>query len=545
MKIFKSIIILTLLVVFSCSDQDKELVLNTAESIKLTSQEEVSSFIFSDNIKVVEISGDDISDLSALNALTDVDKLIIQNNPKLLNLEGLQNLNSVNVALNISNNRSLGNFDKIKNLNVFGTYLVEKNLFNPKKETLNANYQLLNSISPKMDFYITSIQELNELIEKKYTVINGDLTFANPYQANITISSLIGLESITEIRGRLKFESLKIKDLSGLERLESVSGSLYFEGNSLLENLNGFGSLKLVGDSTTHLGDLFFNNNSKLNSFKGLKSLTTIFGALKLYSNNSLINFEGLESLDEVDKLHLELNEMLVNLEGLSNLKKAIKIFIKENQNLKDFSGLNSLENVSYYSVSSNPSLVDITSLNNSNKSGQGTHDFVIHNNSSLITLSNVTLKFNNAATIRILDNLNLKDLINLDDVSKRDPQLDLGLVIVDNNSSLENLKEFSKLNHTEKIIINNNKSLLTLTGLNNLVHTSNFEITNNESLHSLTGLGNLNSIAWHFNILNNTSLTNYCTLKEASDVLLRINVSGNAYNPTFTQLISDDLCKK
>ncbi|UZR99155.1 PKD domain-containing protein [Chondrinema litorale] len=97
------------------------------ENVVLSSQAEVDNFSCTEIIGSLTISGNDITNLNNLQTLQDISNdLYIIDNPKLVNLKGLENLNSC-VDIEIVNNVSLVSLEGFEVNSVYGNLKVNNN----------------------------------------------------------------------------------------------------------------------------------------------------------------------------------------------------------------------------------------------------------------------------------------------------------------------------------------------------------------------------------------------------------------------------------
>ena len=183
----------------------------------------------------------------------------------------------------------------------------------------------------------------------------------------------------------------------------------------------------------------------------------------------------------------------------------------------------------------------------------------VISNNDTLINLEGLE-KIEYLKTVLIENNdvlISFKALSNLVAISNpgRDseyPNEDF-LKIINNNAllNLEGLENMSVLH----LYIHNNDALLDLTGLSKISHLEWLSIKDNKKITSLNGLNSITAVIDYYDgikipgytvLLDNILLNNFCVLRDVDfDYPFTDNyqVSGNAYNPTLSQIKTDDGC--
>ncbi|MBC3759271.1 hypothetical protein H7U19_12705 [Hyunsoonleella sp. SJ7] len=503
------------LFILSCSKENETNDIELNE-IEFTTQEDINAFN-NEAIKKIgflKISGSDISDLSALNSLTLVSKLEIVNNPKLISLHGLENLLTVSESLSITNNRSLGDFEAIKNLNIDNlidgnslsnkgyvsknpnnSFKIENNLFNPTKDSLKITYKLKEKIYSG-NLIINCNQYLKNFIKEKYTIIDGDLTIKDD---NCTSNS--GLEVITS--------------LIGLESISKVNGTLQITSSPYISSLEGLENL-------TYTSHLFVNVNQTLVSLNGIENITSA-NRIFIGSNESLKNLKGLENLNLTESFEIIKNKNLTNLTDFVNFNYASSLTIKDNPQLVNLKGLENIERIQGgVNIISNNSLVDLTGLNGLSR----------------------------AKVIKIENNKTLENLKGLEGIHTEYGGISTSSgvdLIINNNESLENLTELD-IAAIGNLFITNNNNLKNLIGLNSLKSATTLKIENNDSLSSLLGLESLIRIINKFHVTNNINLVDFCPINKDFKIYNQFqssyNVTGNAYNPLINHMVSTDKCK-
>ena len=199
----------------------------------------------------------------------------------------------------------------------------------------------------KGDIRATSEEDLKEICDAGYTIIDGDVYFS--------VKALSLLDNlIEEIKGDLQLGSA-CTTLDGLYGLKKVGGNLIYSG-SALKSFEGLNNLESIGENlevnTYSDGDI---------TLKPLRKLETIGGNVIL---SNIDNFEGPENLSQIgDSLILNKMGSCQGLTGIRSLKnlKAVQIYSFEGLNnlttisgdlycrscfITDFSGLNNLQTI-------------------------------------------------------------------------------------------------------------------------------------------------------------------------------------------------------
>lgn len=191
-----------------------------AQYITLTTQEEIDNFSqnYPDLTEMDDliISGDDIQNLTGLSQIIGVNWLEIKDCPILLNLNGLNNLESIGQWIEISNNNQLTSLDDLESLIHFGRinadhFFIIKN--NPVLEDLNGldeiNFELIYN-----DSWINVVLEITEnpnLSICSYANLCEFISFLenHPYPSNTINNNGEGCETLADFFNNC---SLGLKD---------------------------------------------------------------------------------------------------------------------------------------------------------------------------------------------------------------------------------------------------------------------------------------------------------------------------------------------
>ncbi len=195
----------------------------------------------------------EITNINGLSQITGVEEdLVIQCCNALVNLFGLENLDSVGGRFSIFQNFNLESTAGLENLTYVGR-----------------------------DFSITNNTDLYELL---------------------------GLNQLSYIGGDFDFDHNGVRyTISGFSALDSVIGDFTFKLNPWVRNLSCFQNLSYIG------GKLSIWYNENLNSLNGLNNLTSIGGDLFVWCNDSLTSLSGLDNIDanSIEKLKIGYNYSL------------------------------------------------------------------------------------------------------------------------------------------------------------------------------------------------------------------------------------------
>lgn len=235
--------------------------------ITLTSQAEVDAFAVNypncTSIENLDISGNNIIDLTPLSNLVQVSQIFIHDTGLLQDLSGLDNITSPSEIL--------------------GPYVI-----------IQDNQSLTD---------ISSLSNLNTTSPNGYGGIG--------IRRNPSLLSLDGLQGFSTI---VEFVDILDNDsLTNLNGLNNVIGADDFEikGNDSLINLQGINSFTL--------GDILIENNASFQSLIGLNS--GFSSGIQLVQNPIIENLEGLEVVASLFGLFLDNNSSLSDLSAIENIQ--------------------------------------------------------------------------------------------------------------------------------------------------------------------------------------------------------------------------------
>lgn len=333
-KYFKLLTLISLtLFAFACSKELKDSNLEGSD-YTLKSQAEVASFKGTASIRTLTITGNDITDLSALQfktvrnliiehtgiknlsmpQLTSVTvSLTIKDNSQLEAINGLNNFKFMNGAVLISNNKVLTNISGLLSLKIFEGSLDVNN--NP---ALGENQRCLSN---ETGFCVIKYLLNNSILKGKVTLSNnhpdaatdpekigviagGDILsftlgsksdveqFSPPSDTvqNLTItgkditSEVIAMvkSRISVIKGVLTVENTSIGTTENFIEVIKCEGSIIFRNNAQLSNPNGFKNYTIIH------GDLIIEDCPKMYYWgvprgqAGFSGITRVEGNLKL-----------------------------------------------------------------------------------------------------------------------------------------------------------------------------------------------------------------------------------------------------------------------
>jgi len=281
-------------------------------NLPVTNSSLFGSYLIPGEIRLVNNST--LADISAINHLT-IDTLTITENPNL----------SVCSIESICEYLVQGGTATIEN-NAGGCNTVEEIM------------QSCGVQCPPGDVVLLSQEEVNEFgtLYPNCTELPGNLQIGTDSGGAADITDLNPLNNITSIAG--DFTSIETISLVGLENLTTIGGRLDVN----VESFQGLNGLTTIG------GWLFVSENNPVQNFIGLESLTSIGNRLRLDENCCISSFVGLENLSYIgDNLWIDSECNCINsfsgLESLTTIEGNLQI---AGVTAADFTGLNNLSTI-------------------------------------------------------------------------------------------------------------------------------------------------------------------------------------------------------
>ena len=302
--------------------------------------------------------------IESLASTRNIESIIIQDNPNLTSLKGLENgLSKIMTTIRIERNISLKSLEGLGNM--------PEQILSHVYLSGNAEIEKLNCFSNLKSiggyFFITSNNKLIDI-----NSLNSLETIGNQFAItnNPNLVNLQGLSSLTSLGFSFGLSRCdKIINLKGLENLRTIARQVGITNNDNLSSLEGLNSLETIGLHLTISG------NPKLTSLEGMSKLKGIGANLGIYGNEQLTTI-GLASLTgSFGGLNISDNTNLIDLNGLNGVEKLGRLIISRNQNLTNIDGLSGLESLSvtagiYTSIqmnidiTENPKLTNLNGLN-------------------------------------------------------------------------------------------------------------------------------------------------------------------------------------
>ncbi len=451
----------------------------TGHSITLSTQEAVDSFPIKypdcrDIAGDLIIEGDDrdpITSLRGLNGLRSVSGSLFIRSTHLIDLSGLENLESVGDRLSLFNNDVLTSIEGLQNLRRVHSISINGHPGLKNLHGFSAQLDCRNIVISRSD-QLESLDglSLSDTLETFYVSDNPNITRLG-LDASTIVTDQIGLRNLPRLKsiaslrtdGSLSWASFTFLDslqsLHGLESLQSV-GFMTIDNCHALTDLDGLQGLQssseclFVGGTERQVIDHVDNKegNQSLKSLDGLESLEEVRTFIVAY-NDSLVDISGLRNL-ESGSLVLFDNNGLRDIQQLPAGGISLGLYIEQNQHLASIRSPENPKALQTLILSANPSLISISGFNDLNRV-QG--DMLIEKNNQLEMLDG----FKELQTIA-------------------------GSLIIRNNSQLKRFEGFRKLkNLRDQLDIGGNFLLSSLEGLDNIDPDvlEGLRIINNRSL--------------------------------------------------------------
>ncbi|MDC6350486.1 fibronectin type III domain-containing protein [Zeaxanthinibacter sp. PT1] len=271
-----------------------------------------------------------LSDLTALSALTELGSLIINRNNSLAHLDGLESLLRIQDRFYLDGT-SLVQVNALSGITYIGGDIhIGFNAALVSIEGLQGITEIYGNLTLEANTQLVSLQGLQNV-----TKIAGNLV---TYQLD-QLTDFKALASLSELNGEIRVSwNQNLKNLDGLQGLSALSRPIEIGNNPGLENLEGLNNLLSTGD-------LLIHNNSSLSSLQGLEALVQVGGSLEISDHPQLTNLSGLGKLGAVSgNLEITANDQITSLSGLKQLESVGgRLVIADNSNLLNFDGLQAL----------------------------------------------------------------------------------------------------------------------------------------------------------------------------------------------------------
>ena len=278
----------------------------------------------------------DITDLSPLAAITEItENVIVQGNPRLRNLMGLNQLQSIGIDFFVSSNAaltSLGNFSALQTIG--GRFSV----FGNNDLLFLGGFPVLQSIGG--DFYVEANNAL--IFLGGFPVLQS---IGNEFlvEDNNALTSLGDFSALQSIGGRFYVEdNIALTSLGDFSALQSIDSDFYVEDNAVLTSLGDFSALQSIDR------DFLVSSNAVLTSLGNFSALQSIGGRFAVILNTALTSLGDFPALQSIGRnFSVFSNDLLTSLGDFPALQSIGGVFGVESNtaltSLGDFSALQSI----------------------------------------------------------------------------------------------------------------------------------------------------------------------------------------------------------
>lgn len=460
-------------------------ILNTINLTNLNGLQNLVSIASTERLEIKNNSG--LTSIASLSSLTGTIPgiLEISRNPMLSSLSGLEGITEVQVLrlveLPITN---LVGLDNLASCGYFGLSFNNNLVDLTGMENLET---VTNEITIGSN---VSLQNISALQNLQSDTLTGRLIIAD----NPMLSSLEGLEALNSI-GSFEIFANGIINLDGLQGI-TVTGSVinFLSGDNLTSvagfidgvtstgldlfihnspNLITLDGLFTAGSNNIVLENLTIENNPQLSDLTGLEGISEISGTLWIRDNVNLMNFNGFQNVI-VNSLNLKNNPALITMQGFLAAGTTVTFIIENNASLIDLTGFEVAFRIDG-AIENNASLVHVDALQNVDIANLS----LIRDNPSLISLAGLTgPMFENAGFV-IQNNDALQTLNGIEGL-----ELSSANIIIEDNELLEDISALAYVDINEvgfyRIQNNPNLSTCNILSLCNLISNPNTIVQNN-----------------------------------------------------------------
>ncbi len=252
--------------------------------IILTSQAEVDAFgINYPNCAMISfpsnvtISGADIVDLTPLSQITSIENdFVIDNNPQLVSLAGLENLTDfAGGNLIISNNPTLSSLNGLGAIGFSWVQIIN-----------NDALTNLSGLEGLVESFLIRIED-NDALQDLSGLDNYSIGVGNIIRNNASLSSLNGLESLMGVETIIIEDNPLLTDISSLENVQEIVVLFEIRNNDSLTNLAG---LQNAGTFFNLAAGFRISDNDALVDISALSNFETPTQFIEITNNSSLSN---------------------------------------------------------------------------------------------------------------------------------------------------------------------------------------------------------------------------------------------------------------
>ena len=305
---------------------------------------------------------DQLTSLSALTGIDSVPGELFIGGLLLSSLAGLHDIRSVGLGVQVSQT-GIQSLDELQQLSrVPGDLVIVENAKLLDIEGLAGITEVGGALDIADNDLLTSLEPLAGI-----TTVPGGIRVTGA-----AITSLAGLHNLTTIGSHLTVSFTGIPSLAGLGKLTNVAGELVIEGNPQLVTLSGLSVLEHVelltiteNDALTSsarlpgpqgLGSLDIRGNDALESLAGLEDTLALEADVEITENAALEALTGLD-VPVLRSLIIDDNPKLLSLAGLAGVTQISELELTRNSQLASLVGLEDIELVERVSITENPVL--------------------------------------------------------------------------------------------------------------------------------------------------------------------------------------------
>lgn len=203
-------------------------------------------------------------------------RVLITGNISLSDLSALDGVQSVGGGMEISRNDALEQFDAFNALTSLGINENDVSIqisSNDRLETIGG-FDALETAGGEILIHdnerLTSVSSFEKLVST-----GGEISFTN----NDALTTISGFNVLKTVPGRLSISSLpRLASIHGFDALSNDETNLQIMSNPLLTTIKGF-------SATRELGALWIVENPKLTELDGFSLLSRVWGNLSVYDN--------------------------------------------------------------------------------------------------------------------------------------------------------------------------------------------------------------------------------------------------------------------
>ncbi|CCN50571.1 hypothetical protein MADA3029_100001 [Vibrio nigripulchritudo MADA3029] len=353
-----------------------------------------------------------------------------------------------------------------------------------QREAIRLINEALESGETHLDLSNLRLRQIPEEIEKLCATLNSlDLSRCQ------NITSLSGVEKLTQLTSLNARGCLRLKNLAGIEKLEKI-WSLDLAGCYGLSNLEGIEDLLSL--TSLNLDNCYLLTD--LNTIKNLNQLKV----LNIDHCSSLKSFDGVQGLIRLSELSTRRCGELTSLSGIEHLSNLESLNLSGCRNLSNLYGIESLgklRNLNLTSCQGLTSLAEISDLNSLEVLDCCGFDFI----------TDLTFTLG----LERLTKLDISACANLTDLSGVEKHTHLEFLGLRNSAFLTDLSALKELKQLRHLDVSACKNLVSLSGIEQLSQITELELRECQGLTSLEEIKGLT----HLTKLNIRDCTNIVSL--------------------------------